>query len=467
MVFNKIIFVFGALLCLQLSAACVNMAIPDQQYPANNSDATNNSNATIEALNSAIEALQESQKKESEKTKVDDWGAKNRMIIEVPTPTPVKKYMVATATPVVSLYDKAKGIFENDYDIADRIIDAQGLRMGGQVKESIRLCSKILEDILESKDPELELLVNLYDVRARAYADDEQYQNAVDDLILAKDLLNGKSYYPSFFADAITYTVVLSNLGHYYTNNLEDYEKSLTVLNELIDFDPEFAYGWAQRGMVYVELDEFRLGLEDIEKAKSFGPLTNYADKIFYYSGVALFELGELELGNFDYDKSHYFQAIGEFNKAEAVLTGESGIDINYIRYQRGWTNLRLQKLSEAESDLVQVTEDSGLYESALNGLGSIHKKQLKYDLALKSYDELIRMAPFESMYYSNRGNVHYEKEDYMSALRDYDKAIELGSDWPPTFYNRGIILEYELNEYTAASKDYAEACRLDRNYCD
>tara|TARA_Y100001960_G_C14689515_1_gene835620 strand:- start:68 stop:1453 length:1386 start_codon:yes stop_codon:yes gene_type:complete len=458
--FKKVLILYSILIIT--SFGCLTINPPSQGDEASNTSTTS-SDATIAALNSAIEALQISQKEEAEKTKVDDSSDDNLMIVEVPTPTPVKKYMVATPTPKVSVSDKITSLFETNHDLAERIVSANKVLQGGQIKESIRLCSEILKDILDSKDPELELLVNGYFDRGYAYYLDGQYQNAIDDYILVKDLLNGKTYWPRYFNQTIRYTDVLSNIGQIYNWHFKDYRRALDVLNDLVESDPNYVEGWAQRGMVYVQLEEFRTGLDDMEKAKSFGPLTDDADRVYYFSGVAHFEIGE-RTGQ---DELSYQLAINEFNKSEAVLSDDAWITINDIRNGRAWAYLRLGQFTQAEADLIKIPKTDPLYIDSLNGLGSVYLEQEKYDLAIETYDKMIKEDPFDARAIGNRGLSFDRKGDWRSALKDYNKAIALGTDWASYYYSRGLIYQYNMNDYQTALEDYREACKLDTYYCD
>ena len=416
-------------------------------------------------MNSAIEALQISQKEEAEKTKVDDSSDDNRMIIEVPTPTPVKKYMVATPTPKMSVSGKFTSLFETNYDLVQRLVRANKVRDGGGLKEGIRLYSEILKDILDSKDPELELLVQTYYSRGYAYELDSQHQNAIDDYILAKDLLNGKTYYPQYFNDVISYTDILTRIGYVYSWDLEDYRKALDIWNDVVDFAPDYAEGWAQRGMVYVELGEFRTGLDDIEKAQSFGPLTEDADRVYYSSGVALFELAETSN---QYQYNEYYQlAINEYNKAEAVLSDDAGITIDDIRQARAACYVKLGLLAKAEADLLKIPQTDSVNTFALNTLGNVYNEQGKYDLAIETYDLIIKEDPFHELAIGNRAIAFERKGDWRSALKDYNKAIALGSNWASYYHSRGWIYQYNMNDYQTALEDYREACKLDTYYCD
>ncbi len=87
-----------------------------------------------------------------------------------------------------------------------------------------------------------------------------------------------------------------------------------------------------------------------------------------------------------------------------------------------------------------------------------------KYELAVKDYDEVIRLAPNSAGAFNGRGMAKSELKDYAGAIKDYDQAIKLNGKLAWAYNNRGLAKRY-LKEYASAIEDYNDAIRLDPKY--
>jgi tetratricopeptide (TPR) repeat protein len=106
-----------------------------------------------------------------------------------------------------------------------------------------------------------------------------------------------------------------------------------------------------------------------------------------------------------------------------------------------------------------------------LRGNGYFAKQQ--YDLALRDYDQAIRLNPTDAISYWNRGKVFNVKGRYDRALQEYDQAIKLNPGFSQAFFSRAVTYQSKatwdfdayLNEgqyEDRAIEDYSEAIRLD-----
>ena len=86
-------------------------------------------------------------------------------------------------------------------------------------------------------------------------------------------------------------------------------------------------------------------------------------------------------------------------------------------------------------------------------------KKQL--DLALRDYDEAIRLDPQRRLIYRGRGSVWQFKNEYDKAIADFDEAIQLDPKTTHAFIGRGTS-RATSEEYSKAIADVSEAIWLD-----
>ena len=54
---------------------------------------------------------------------------------------------------------------------------------------------------------------------------------------------------------------------------------------------------------------------------------------------------------------------------------------------------------------------------------GIAYRKKKQYDLAIKDYDQAIRLNPNDSAAFNNRGIAYKKKKQYDRAIEDYDQA--------------------------------------------
>lgn len=91
---------------------------------------------------------------------------------------------------------------------------------------------------------------------------------------------------------------------------------------------------------------------------------------------------------------------------------------------------------------------------------GWARKLKGEHDLALKDYNEAIRLQPGEKDWYNNRATIWNAKKEYARAVADCGEAIRLSPGYARPLYNRGLAWQGR-KDYAKALADYAEAGRL------
>lgn len=120
-----------------------------------------------------------------------------------------------------------------------------------------------------------------------------------------------------------------------------------------------------------------------------------------------------------------------------------------------------------AESQINGCTAliDSGLENSqtlvvAYNNRGNAHTRREEYDLAIKDYDECIKLYPDYARAFNNRGEAFAKKGEFSRAIADFDAAISFDQKYGSAFANRAQIYE-KRGKFDRALKDLDEAVRL------
>lgn len=96
--------------------------------------------------------------------------------------------------------------------------------------------------------------------------------------------------------------------------------------------------------------------------------------------------------------------------------------------------------------------------------LGSEYSILKENELALRSFNESIRLNPVNADSYNNRGNIYARTGRYGQALSNYNKAIEFDGKNAKAHNNRGSIYRIK-GMYDKALAEYDRAIELDENY--
>jgi len=103
---------------------------------------------------------------------------------------------------------------------------------------------------------------------------------------------------------------------------------------------------------------------------------------------------------------------------------------------------------------------------TAFNNRGCEYGRLGQNDLALKDFDEAIRLKRGYDLAYNNRGNIYQVLGKREEAAADFTMAIKLKSDDMSTYYNRGRLFA-ELENWDRALDDYAKAIELKPDFPD
>ena len=92
---------------------------------------------------------------------------------------------------------------------------------------------------------------------------------------------------------------------------------------------------------------------------------------------------------------------------------------------------------------------------------GNVYLDMGEYELALRHFDEAIRLNPQDSSCYIFRGNAYSELGQHDRALLDYDLAVRLEPNDAYAYARRGVAYR-KLGQHEKAIQDYDEAIRLE-----
>ena len=111
---------------------------------------------------------------------------------------------------------------------------------------------------------------------------------------------------------------------------------------------------------------------------------------------------------------------------------------------------------------LAKVPNNAGVY----NNRGNLLQMLGRFDEAMDSYDEAIRLNPYYADVYNNRGAIFQKARRYGDALANYDKALTLRPDYAEAHNSRGAALQ-AMKHYDVALASFDTAIALKPGYAE
>jgi len=182
-----------------------------------------------------------------------------------------------------------------------------------------------------------------------------------------------------------------------------------------------------------------------------------YLPEPYYLKGLAYKELGnfKLSVSNFrtatEQDNDYlvgWLQLGYMYDAAEDTLAGafyENAlrVDSNNIDALYAF-GMHLQKWNISDEAIEQyqhILRIDNDYHNAFFNIGYVYLEQEKqYDSAIKYYDKVLALNPYNFKGYTNRGLAFERSNRYQLALQDYDKALELKPDYTLAAQGKGRV---------------------------
>ncbi len=171
-----------------------------------------------------------------------------------------------------------------------------------------------------------------------------------------------------------------------------------------------------------------------------------------------------LQRGLDAYREGKIDEAIDYYSKGILLKPGDQLLSHLYLA--RAFVYDTMSKYDLAIKDYDEVIRLDPNNVGVYNNRGAAKAELGQYEEAIDDYNELIRLIPDFGIAYNNRGVAKAELGQYEEAIDNYDEAIRLNPDYANTYYNRGVE-KYELGRYEEAIDDYNEAIRLNPDNMD
>lgn len=222
--------------------------------------------------------------------------------------------------------------------------------------------------------------------------------------------------------------------------NNDDYTSAINLHNEAVSLNPNDGDAYYGRGIVYSELGQYELAIQDFDKAIEFNP---DFEGYYNYRGVCYNGLGQYERAIQDYDKAI------ELSPDYAEPYQNRGLTYDYLEQYE----LAIQDYSKV---IELVLDDASTYYNR----GHAYRNLGQYELAIQDYNKVIKLKPNYAYAYYHRGIAYLGLENYKKALSDFDTYIKFDPDDYDGWLLRGQCYE-SLGETSKAQADFAKAKEL------
>lgn len=132
-------------------------------------------------------------------------------------------------------------------------------------------------------------------------------------------------------------------------------------------------------------------------------------------------------------------------------------------QYNLGVSLINSEKYDEAIKTFTDLVAIAPLYANAHSGLGAAYGKKGLYKDSVAAYEKAVKLEPNDAILLSNFGDVLYQIKDYEKSLKWLDKAIEISPNVGVAHTNRGATL-YAIGRNKEALKSLQRALELQPN---
>ena len=200
-----------------------------------------------------------------------------------------------------------------------------------------------------------------------------------------------------------------------------DIEGALTDYREALRLNPNTAWIYNSRGVLYRDAGDYDRALADFDAAVALEEWADpYASRGWVYS-----QKGEHGLARQDYEKALASNPTPELKqKLQALLDTMDKADPDYKACDSGSGEAAIAACDRA----IGSNKFSGRSLSILyNDRGYLRMMDSRLDEGLADLNEAIRIDPYSAYAHWNRAEIYRHKGELTSAKADYERALSLG----------------------------------------
>jgi tetratricopeptide (TPR) repeat protein/predicted Ser/Thr protein kinase len=227
------------------------------------------------------------------------------------------------------------------------------------------------------------------------------------------------------------------------------YDECIRLMEEALKLDPDFAEVYPVLGWTYRLKGDLKNALASFEKAVEFKPNDAYS---YVNRGIARNGLNDFDGAIEDYTKA--------IELAEPV---NDRTNLTNAYSNRGAAYKFKGELENALEDLNTAVELGTENASAYHNRGVVRCALNDVDGALKDHNKAIKLRPDDASFHNARGAARRVKGDFKGAVEDYLHALKLDPGHVESYYNLGYAY-YSQNDIDNAIKYWKKGTELDSN---
>lgn len=213
----------------------------------------------------------------------------------------------------------------------------------------------------------------------------------------------------------------------------QEFQKAIECFNKAIEFNPNYAMAYSNRGITKSVMRDYESALLDLEKANELSP-SDYA-----YNNLGSIKMN---LNRIDEGIEAYTQAIN-LNPNNIEAYNNRGV----AKRQKG-------DFEGALADYDTVIKMKPEYIKSYVNRGIVKNNMGDFNGAILDYDKALQLNANLAEAYGNRANSKFSLQDIEGCMLDFNKAIELDPLFEKHYYNRGNAKEM-LGDYEGALSDF------------
>lgn len=264
----------------------------------------------------------------------------------------------------------------------------------------------------------------------------------------------------------------------------QNLDKAIEESQLTVKFSPDYLYGYITLGNIYLEQNKFEESFKAYSQAKKLSPQNSYARlgiaNVYFEQkkfDEAIIELKEAikslpDLSPAYYTLAYVYKEKGQYKESSEIITQTIklfpySLKYTHVQYLLGFLAEKENKIDEAKMYFKKSLEINPKNTASSNALSAIllnsginMYQQTKYDDAISSFNEIIKISPKNFDAFMNLGSAYYGKKDLDNASKMYLQAIEIDQKHAGAHYN--LALSYTaLGKNELAKSEYKKSCEL------